>query len=27
LDRTRKEKADQDSPTGLRLVGRVLIGL
>jgi len=23
----RKEKADQDSPTGLRLVGRVLIGL
>jgi len=27
LDRTRKEKADQDSLTGLRLVRRVLIGL
>jgi hypothetical protein len=27
FDRTRKEKADQDSLTGLRLVRRVLIGL
>ena len=27
LGGVRKEKADQDSPTGLRLVGRVLIGL
>jgi len=27
LDRIRKEKADQDSLTGLRLVRRVLIGL
>jgi len=27
LDRTRKEKAYQDSLTGLRLVRRVLIGL
>jgi hypothetical protein len=27
LDRARKEKADQDSLTGLRLVRRVLIGL
>jgi hypothetical protein len=27
LDCATKEKADQDSPTGLRLVGRVLIGL
>jgi len=27
LGDARKEKADQDSPTGLRLVERVLIGL